>query len=265
MTPTPTPTPTPSNASLEGLDRDGHVTGLGFDRLLYGEAGEVASLEGHLAKCARCAATLASMRADDASLVIPLPTAAVRAAVSPRARARRVAVTFGGMVALAAAALLVVRPFEPDASNLPSDGFRARGGGFVDLTVHVHDGKSSRTVQSGAKVKPGDKARFELLLARGGFVMVVGMDDSADPYACWPQEEDPAAVYLPASDVPVVLPTAIEFDESAGAEHIFALWCEYPFHLGDLSPAMTASLFALIATPPPGCSLARVDLQKVGP
>ncbi len=171
----------------------------------------------------------------------------------------------GGFVALAAAVLLVVRPFEPGAPGRPDGGFRARGGGYIDLTVHVHDGQVSRTVQHGASVRPGDKARFEILLARGGFVMVVGMDDSAEPYACWPQEEDPAAVYLPKSDVPVLLPTAVEFDETAGAEHLFALWCDHPFHLGDLSPAMTASLFASAATAPPGCSLARVDLIKAGP
>lgn len=259
-----------------GLDRDGHVTGLGFDRLLYGEPHEAAAVSAHVAACEKCGAVLAQMRADDADLMIPLPPLPKKAELASRPRSVRtdatvhpnrsrvpkVAAAVGGFLALAAAALFLIRPFEPAVGDDPKDAFRTRGGAAIDLTVHVYDGELSRTVQPGATVAPGDKARFEILLGRGGFVMVVGMDDSAEPYACWPQEEDPAAVYLPQSNAPVVLPTAIEFDESPGREHIFALWCDHPFHLGDLTPTMTAELFASTATAPPGCSLSRVDLVK---
>jgi len=257
---------TTTRTHAPGLDREGHVTGLGFDRLLYGEPLEAAAVAAHAATCERCAAVLAQLRADDADLMIPLPPRSVRApaTVHPqvRSRALKVAAAAGGLFALAAAALFLIRPFEPGAEKDPADAFRTRGGGAIDLTVHVYDGEVSRTIEPGATVSPGDKARFEILLGRGGFVMVVGMDDSAEPYACWPQEEDPAAIFLPAGNVPVLLPTAIEFDETAGREHIFALWCDHPFHLGDLSPTMIASLFAATATAPPGCSVSRVDLVK---
>lgn len=239
-----------------GFDRDGHLTELGLSRLLYeGDVVAAAHVEG----CATCNTVIAKMRAEDEALMIPLPEQKAKRSVNRSQIAGTLA-----FVSVVAVIFVVVRSQTELFSGAAKPDLRARGGGMVDLTVHVHDGRESRVVAPNATVRPGDKARFEVLVAKPGFVMVVGMDDRGEHYACWPQEDNPAAMKMEASDKPVVSPTAIEFDETPGNEHLFALWCDHPFMLADLAPSMTAAVFAPEATAPAGCSLTRVDLRKVG-
>ena len=238
-----------------GFDRDGHLTELGLSRLLYeGDVVAAAHVEG----CTTCATVAAEMRAEDAASMIPLPDQKPKRSVNRSQIAGTLAfVTVVGVI------FLVVRS-QTELFVGAAPGIRARGGAEVDLTVHVHDGRESRVVAPGAVVRPGDKARFEVLVGKPGFVMVVGMDERGEQYACWPQEDNPAAMKMEASDKPVVSPTAVEFDETPGDEHLFALWCDHPFMLSDLAPSVTASVFAAPATAPVGCTMTRVDLRKVG-
>ncbi|MFO0744534.1 MAG: hypothetical protein U1F43_02535 [Myxococcota bacterium] len=249
-----------------GFDRDGHLTELGLSRLLYGEGSGAAlqASERHIASCATCAAVLAAMRVEDAALAIPEPPlAAHRAArrLSPRtAIVRRVAVAAVGVLAIAAAVVLTVRVSPSGLDG--ADRLRPRGS-KLELSVHVHDGTASHLVESGGVVHVGNRAGFEVLLADDGFLIVAGMDDAGDVYPCYPQEVDPMAVFTPKTTGRVLLPTAIEFDETPGEEHIFGILCDRPYRLDEVRPAMIASLLVpSVATPPPGCTMKRVDLRK---
>lgn len=248
------------STSGPGFDRDGHLTELGIDRLLYGDERGTDALARHAEACERCREVLDRLRREDAATVIPLPPPPARDRERSRTL-RRVAVVSSVVLAAAAALVLVARPGGAPGEH---DTLRARGGGAIDLTVYVHDGSASHPAVSGSKVRPGDRARFEILPLMNGFVMVVGMDDSGVAYAGWPQQEDPAAVYLGRSADPVLLPTAIEFDATPGAEHIFAVWCDHPFALSEVATSIGAEVAAPGSSSIPGCELERVDLTKEG-
>lgn len=253
-----------------GFDRDGHLTELALARTLYGAGVEGASEAAarHLAACATCAAVRERMQAEDAALAIPLPSPAVRARADLGAAARRraqVARLAGVLLAIAAALVLVVGVGHAPAGSTDGDRFRPRGAAF-ELDVHVHDGSASHLVESGGVVHVGDRAGFEVLLGADGFLIVAGMDDAGDIYPCYPQELDPTAVFMHKTSGRVLLPTAVEFDEAAGDEHIFGLLCAEPYRLDELRPALYAAvLVPSLAPVPAGCSLERIDLHKPEP
>ena len=264
----------PLGASLSGLDRSGHLTVLGLDRYRLGEANAAAreAAERHLATCALCAGIYAELQAEDAVLPIPLPPAAVRRAAQAPKIARRIgpSAVVVSLLAMAAVALLVARSLS-DGSDAPvlsfdpaaaPDRVQARGGP-LELAVYIHDGTTSRAVDSGAVIRRGDRARFQVLLSHGAFLMVGGMDDRGDVYAGYPQEDEASAVYVPKTDGFLQLPTAIEFDEIPGDEHLFAMVCDHPFGFAEFAPVMR-SLAGLVTSreAPVGCSIERVDLKK---
>lgn len=261
----------PLGASLRGLDRNGHLTVLGLDRLRFGEADAAArqAAERHLASCRECASVYAELQAADAAIPIPLPPAAVlRAAARPPevVSLMRRSAPWVSVLALAAAVLLVARPWfsglGPTIVEAP-DHVQARGGP-LELDVYIHDGTTSRAVDSGDVIHRGDRARFQVLLSHGAFLMVGGMDDRGDVYAGYPQEDGASAVYVPKTDGFLQLPTAIEFDEIPGDEHLFAMVCDHPFGFAELAPVMR-SLVGLVTSreAPVGCFVERVDLKKL--
>lgn len=260
----------PLGASLSGLDRSGHLTVLGLDRYRLGEANAAAreAAERHLATCALCAGIYAELQAEDAALPIPFPPAGVRRAAAAPKVARRIgpSAVVVSLLAMAAVALLVARPWAdaPVLSFDPAahDRVQARGGP-LELAVYIHDGTTSRAVDSGAVIHRGDRARFQVLLSHGAFLMVGGMDDRGDVYAGYPQEDDASAVYVPKTDGFLQLPTAIEFDAIPGDEHLFAMVCDHPFGFKEFESVMQ-SLSGLVTSreAPVGCSIERVDLKK---
>ena len=259
-----------------GFDRDGHLSELALARYLYGEADAHAraAVDAHVATCASCAAYLAASVAEDeaapeapawlqAGAVSPASTPA-RAPIAITSRADRLARAarqLGPWLAAAAAALLLVRPWQGGAA--PERDHYTRRGSTLGLSVHVHDGAASHLVDSGAKVRAGDRARFEVIVAEDGYLLVAGLDDRGNVYAGFPQESGAAAVFVQRSAVPRVLPSAIEFDATQGSEHLFAMLCSHPFHLDDMRAAMLVSLTTVGGVvPPPDCTLRRLDLVK---
>ncbi len=269
--PTPEVPVAPLGTALSGLDRGGHLTVLGLDRYRLGEANAAArqAAERHLATCAQCAGIYAELRAEDAALPIPFPPAAVRrAALAPKV-ARRIApgAVVLGVLAIAAAALLAVDPWSsattsPGPLHGDPDRVQARGGP-LELVVHIHDGTTSHAVDSGAVIHSGDRARFQVLLSHGAFLMVGGMDDRGDVYPGYPQEAGASAVYVPKTDGFLQLPTAIAFDDIPGDEHLFAMVCDHPFDFDELRSVMRSlSGHVTSREAPVGCSVERVDLKK---
>ncbi len=242
--------------SISGFDRDGHLTELGLARVLY-ESFEVGA--GHVEGCPACAHVLATMRAEDDAVMIPLPEQ------KPKRRVRRTQV--GGtlvFVSVVAVIFLAVRS-QPElfgggvSPSSPSPGEQRPLG----LTVYVQDGRERRVVATGGEVRPGDEVRFEVHVGKPGFVMVLGVDDHGGQFVRWPAGDDQAAVKLEGSGEPV-LSKPLVFAGTTGNEHLIALWCERSFVSSDVAQSVSASLSSPGAKMPAGCTMVRVDLRKVG-
>lgn len=248
---------------IPGLDRDGHLSELAIDHYLFGEPAAQRVLALHLAACAACRASVAAMQALDDALGLA-PELPPRPAARPRWIPSRGTWLGLSVFAIAAVFTLAIGPWRSLPAG-PPDEFAVRGSSLV-FTVHLHDGVGSRAGEPGDVIHAGDRARFTVALAEDGYLLIAGIDDHGDAYAGYPQEEDAAAVYLAGSLTPLALPTAIEFDDSPGREHLFAMLCDHPFALPDMTLAMRASVAAgETVSPPPGCALRRVDLDKRAP
>lgn len=262
MTPTTRTTSKSSTATsphLPGLDRDGHLSELAIDHYLYGEAGARREFDRHLAACAPCKSLVAAVQADDGAVVIPQPPAAT---TSRPSRHRLVVVS--SVFAMAALVTLVVAPWR-SSPGPEGERYTARGSA-LSFTVHLHDGITSRAVDPGAVVHPGDRARFKVTLAEDGYLLVAGLDDRGEAYAGYPQEAAAAAVFMSRSLTPIALPTAVVFDDTPGREHLFAMLCDRPFALDEMVDAMRASLRTGDGVAArEGCTSRRVDLDKRAP
>ena len=94
-----------------------------------------------------------------------------------------------------AAALLLIVP------TTPPDDLRVKGGDFA-LEVFAKDADRPREVGDGDVVHPGERLGFRIQ-GDGGYVLIMGVDDRADAYPCYPPHG--AAQWFDASDEPVVV------------------------------------------------------------
>lgn len=242
----PAPRPTPNAAPNAAIDRGGHLSAWAIERLRLDDGATdpafFLAAEAHLAACAECRAVRASMAAADDDLTLAPPaslfeapvasaattTAAVMSLDEARAKRRSQRWWIGGAGALlAAAATFAIVTRGPDMT--------AKGTRF-DFEVHVHDGKSSRRVDDGARVHPGDKAGFKVRAASAGFVLIFGWDAAGDAYPAYPSRLGTAAPLAPAREVQP-LASAIQFDAAGEVEHFAAVWCSGSFAFGDIAAA----------------------------
>ena len=209
------------------LTRDGHLSELTLDRLLQGELDGVAALDAHLAECAECRGAVASARAFDAQVVLRPPMTATESPASGRWP------LYGAIVAMAAAvAFLALRAdITPDSPMPPTDEFRLKGG--FDFQVFAHDGKTSRAVDTGGEVHPGERLGFRFGAKRSGHLMVVGTDGRGEPYLCYPQNTEGAPREMAPEATPRDLEQAVRLDNVLGVEAIVALHCDEPLIFGD--------------------------------
>ena len=245
------------------LRRDGHVSSLGIDRYLYEDltAPQRAVTEAHLAGCDVCSARIAEAREADAVTVLPpMPNMAdpVDARIIPIWR--RSSVGAAAMLALAASLIIVLwyQPPTPDAPGPMVNHMVRKGEGFT-MHVLVDDGAGGRVLTSGDSVRPGDRLGFQIHPERVGYVMIVGMDKSNEPYRCFPQT-DTAAAPVEATDEPYPLDEAIELDGVPGTERIVGILCPMPFDFNALSEKMRTTAPGTV--PIAGCSTEEVVVVK---
>lgn len=154
---------------------------------------------------------------------------------------------------LAAAALVLVVVFVPDGGE---GDFIVKGA--VTLTVHKKVGEQSARVERGQVLGAGDSIRFEVGAPKEGHVAIVGKDARGAVTVYHPYGANQAAPYQPDDRL---LEGAIELDEVAGKETLYALWSERPFQLDWAVRALERNE-RLEDARPKGVLLDRVVLQK---
>jgi len=197
----------------------------------------------------------------DADALFARVTAGISAAPAPRVSlAKRLADWFGlgrpgffVVLAAAALALLIARPWASPAGPVP-DVVRAMGGsGFV---VHRQADGSSEVLVSGSEARQGDRLRFEVALAEERFVLVIDQDPSGALATAWPLDGADAARLVPAGKRE--LDGAVELDGALGTEWLHAVTCPAPLRLADVLARAAGELKL-----PAGCDVVPIKLLKV--
>ena len=247
------------------LTRGGHLSDLTVDRFLYEpDAPETfrAAVEDHLQDCAQCSEEVDAIRRVDATVQLapPRPLAPV---IDLSARRRRWAVAGASVLALAAAAVLMLRPGPLSGPDL----FRAKGPQFA-FEVHVDEGSASRQVVSLDVVHPGDRFGFRVQAKTAGYLLVAGVDHKGETYICYPQD-GPAPAPLSPSPTPTQLDAAMRFDTVLGEERLIALFCPEPFDAVDALARMRVAIDGVPAAQAlplvgDGCTQREVILEKTG-
>lgn len=222
-----------------------HLSELLLNRFLYEAlvmpAAERSVVESHLASCDICRRLADDVRAFDQAVVLVPPSSAPTPSIPTESLAPVTALGsrpqpsvvrpkrwLGVALGLAAAAALVLflLPPKPSSQLKPDidDGIRIKGAGF-DVTFHVHDGEGSRQVDRGDVVHPGERVGFRVLAPDDGYILIVGIDETLEPYVCYPQGGGGRAGSLAGRRVPTDLNEAMAFDGVLGKERLVALWC----------------------------------------
>ncbi len=298
------------NGSLDHATTS-HLSALALDALALDEPVS-AEVRDHLARCALCQGRLADVQAFDAGLdlappLAPAPTderadpapmvadgAQVLSFDDARRRRSQRGVWAGGLLAVAAAALLMLRPGPAQQASAggpgaePDEVLRVRGGdralaGF-DVGFVLHDGVAVRTVGDGDEVHAGERLGFRLAMPAVGHVAILGIDESGEPYRCHPQgdgdemaEHHPSDLGTPGASraEPADASTAFEvavdetvaFDEALGTERIVAVACPTSRSMAALLGALRdgARASAAASELPPlaeGCVQRQIRLHK---
>lgn len=189
---------------------------------------ELRSAHEHAARCAACRSELdealrASRRFEQS--VFPRTRAAVEARAARRWAWPRLAPALGLGLGLATALALLVLPARQPA-------FQEKGTGA--LTVYGRRGDRVFSVESGARLRPGDGVRFGVQTGFG-YVAIASIDARGQ-----------VSVYLQstalARDVRSVqlLPDSIVLDDAIGPERIFAFFSDSPVSCDEVTRALAA-------------------------
>jgi hypothetical protein len=259
---------------MSGLfDRHGHLLELGAYRLVQGECSptEEAEAQAHLEGCALCQERMALSREQVGAALPPMPALPETAAPEPspavaevvplRPRRAPWIAAAGGVMALAAAALITFRP-------APDEVYTTRGGPDW-FQLYRSDGDVVTRVSTGETVAPGDRIGFSVDPGEAGaHVLIFGLDSTGALYPAWPGGNTPAAGWLPGAEEPVDLALAILLDDTPGTEHIVALACQEPLAWGALEAALEPHRPVPDADLPrllPECEQAEHRLTKASP
>jgi hypothetical protein len=212
-----------------------HLGDLSLGRLLCGlaSAEEAQAIEAHARGCPACAAELQAARAAGQRFerfVFPRTLAAVEARAS-RSRWRLRWPWVLSLCAAAGLALLAVLP-----QREPELGVK----GGVALRIFARRSGQTFQVRDGAALLPGDVLRFELASAEQRCA-VASVDGRGAANVYYPSTLlstlAPAAAATAAA---VVLPGAIELDDAAGPERVFAVCSSAPLPSAELDEALRA-------------------------
>jgi hypothetical protein len=224
-----------------------------LDRWLSGELqhAEAAALEAHVESCARCGERRA-LRTSERAEWQRRPHGVIPGAriVKPK-RMRASLLAASGVLAMAAAALLIVRGGEHTAPDT------VRTKGTRSLGFYVKHGQGVRRGAQGEAVAPGDALRFVYTSEHAGYFAVLSVDGARRASIYYPSAADRAAAIEAGRDVPLPLSTVL--DDVLGQEALFGVFCEQPIALEPLRRALEADARAV---PPPGCSFDRLVIEK---
>ncbi len=242
--------------------RDWHLQDLALERLALGDLDDAAqrSVQDHLAGCPGCEER---HRAIVAELAVPLPELGLEAGRAPEPAVAEVVPLrpdhtrwlvggLGTALALAAGVLVILlQPVEPQ----DDPGFQARGSELV-LEVYRQNDDGAVRLQTGDTVRPGDHLGFRVASQDAGYLLVLGIDSTLEPYPCYPSVPSHGAVPWTASPRPVQIDAAVRLDAIPGQERIVALLCEEALSLDVIAPTLRQASTDL----PPGRELPHLDL-----
>jgi hypothetical protein len=231
------------------------ITDLAFDHLIANELAPDAraGLEQHLASCQRCQARRAELEQEASTFLASAPTFTPRArpAKVSELRPRRVVPMIAAGLAIAASALLVLRPSDDALDTTRSKG-SARLGFFIKRGEQVIEG------HDGARVRPGDVLRFTYTTQQPSHVAVLSVDGAGVASVYFP--EGAATRELPAGRAEP-LPDAIELDATLGQESLFGLFCSGPLELQALRRQLEKA-GPRAFSPPEHCQAQRLTIVK---
>lgn len=180
--------------------------------------------------------------------------AAVEARPVPRWKAwLRALVTpggLGGLVIVAALALLVARPWDT--------GEVLRVKGTFGFLVHRKTAAGSEVFVSGDEARSGDVLRFEIDLPEPRHVLVFSQEQRGAFGVAWPLDGGDASRLVDAG--PRALKGAVELDDALGDEWLHAVSCPRPVEASAFGVAGPGRLLV-----PDGCKTTAVHLRKVAP
>ena len=84
--------------------------------------------------------------------------------------------------------------------------------------------------------------------------MIVGIDGSASPYLCYPQDSGQRAARTDAMVKPKSLDQAVRLDDVPGNEQLLFIYCPEAFHYNDIQSALPAI--------PDGCQSKGLTIAK---
>jgi hypothetical protein len=215
------------------------ISDLRLDERLAGElvAGDAAAVSEHVAGCERCRDRERALAGDRAQF---------RAAIPPLRRRRPWVAIAGSALAAAAAVAIVVRT--------PADATRLKGGARLAFVVARAATPSTMFVGGpGERVRPGDTLSYLVSAAQPSYVAVLSRDAAGRIAPYFPLGD--RAQWVPAGR-DVQLPIATRLDDRLGSERLAAVFCDRPLALAALTTAVDGA-------PPEGCTVDRVDLEKV--
>jgi hypothetical protein len=232
---------------------------LALDEYLAGELAAEASEHArlHLDQCDRCTARRAERQADLRAFLERAPTFAEHAAHVQGARgkaflpARRAVLAAASLLALAAAALLIVRS--------PRDHDEIRGKGGARIGFYVKRGEDVTRGAASQVVRTGDLLRFVYTAPADAHLALFNLDARAAA-VYFPARSERAASIRQGTDVP--LDFSVELDASPGVEHVHALFCAESFALEPLRAELEAQKQLTV---PQGCTHRVITLHKEAP
>jgi hypothetical protein len=215
-----------------------HISELAIDRLVAGELTmlDADAARSHAAGCARCGGLLDDALATKARFAADIPQLALPVPLRARRSTRLWAIVAGGMLAAAAAIVLLVRARGPADGDV--DGTRAKG--RAHLGFYVSHAGDVRRGAGGERVVPGDAIELYSNAVDYGWFAVTSVDGAGArtvyiaprPYA--PGREE-------------IVPQSIVLDATLGTETITGIFCAGPF-----DPA----------APPDDCTFDRFTIEK---
>lgn len=234
---------------------------LELSRLLAGELdpATAALRREHIGACPTCGARLADLDAERRAFLAAPPWRL------PAARSRRRWQWTAGALALASAAavlvLFMVRPGVDSRSPTGAEGpegpgTRTKGGVRFDLLVE-RAGAVTR-LDDGDEVHPGDKVQVVYAAEAATHLAVLSRDGAGAVSVYFPT--DGATTWPAAPGGDVSLPSSTELDDVLGPETIYLVACARATPLAALRVLTGPG-----ATPPDGCTVQSVHLEKRAP
>lgn len=201
----------------------------------------------HVEQCATCRGRLLARQADPILAPDPIRFRPLlvsdagqrpsRPAAKPIARRRRPWIAITGLVAGAAVAGMVLwnrgagRPEGP-AGDLTQAGDLTKGG--LALTIHIKRVAAAglpetiEAVNGEGRLRAGEEMRFSVAMARGGYVVVLGLDALPSVTTYVPAIGSSARPVRVEPPGPLTLPGSVIADGTAGSERVVAIVCDAP-------------------------------------